>query len=75
MKKTHEEEALDFMIAASNDESWIDASHPYARTKLAKLLEETYQRGLTDGRAETQENADWLEAHRVLGVWPGAYDD
>jgi hypothetical protein len=72
MQRTEAEKlAGDFLSAESGDESWIDASSGYARSKLADLLVRVYKMGVDTTKRETEAAA----ACRALGAFPSAFDE
>lgn len=71
MSDKFKERARSFLISISSDESWIDASSGYSHNELAELLQKVYD----EGRKDAEEHQKWLDAHKALGVWPGAYDE
>jgi hypothetical protein len=56
------------LSAESNDDSWIDGSHPRVKKNLAELLRKVYDMG-------AQESREFDSSHAALGAIPGAFDE
>ena len=57
MSKTNRERAESFLIGASSDDGWIDASSEYAKRRLTELLDEV-QREAREGKRTDHGNLD-----------------